>query len=94
MAAIAPEAAIDDGMLDIILIPKNAAGAMALLAAQIAVGRHLTSESVVFRRAASVSVKSEPGMWFNVDGELIGNEPARFEILPRAVQFLAGEPAT
>ncbi|HYO79745.1 MAG TPA: diacylglycerol kinase family protein, partial [Thermoanaerobaculia bacterium] len=87
---IAPEASITDGLLDIILIPASAAGSIALVAAQIAVGKHLASEGVVFRRAATVSVKSEPGMWFNVDGELIGNEPARFEIMPRALQFLTG----
>lgn len=88
---IAPEASINDGLLDIILVPENPAADLALVAAQIAVGKHLTSEGVVFRRAATVSVKSEPGMWFNVDGELIGNEPALlFEVLPRALQFLAG----
>jgi diacylglycerol kinase (ATP) len=87
---IAPEALIDDGLLDIVLIPQSAAANIALVAAQIAVGRHLTSEGVVFRRAATVSVKSDPGMWFNVDGELVGNEPARFEIMPRALQFLSG----
>ncbi|MDQ6656307.1 MAG: diacylglycerol kinase family lipid kinase [Verrucomicrobiota bacterium] len=87
---IAPEASIDDGQLDIILIPENAAADLALVVAQIAMGRHLTSEGVVFRRAAKVEVKSEPGMWFNVDGELIGNDPATFEIMPRALQFLAG----
>jgi diacylglycerol kinase (ATP) len=88
---IAPEAAIDDGLLDIILIPQNAAGSIALVAAQIAVGTHLESEGVVFRRAAKVSVQSEPGMWFNVDGELIGNDPALFEVLPRAARFLVGK---
>ena len=90
---IAPEAAIDDGLLDIILIPQNAAGSIALVAAQIAVGTHLESEGVIFRRAATVTVHSEPGMWFNVDGELIGNDPARFEVLPRVAQFLAGKAA-
>jgi diacylglycerol kinase (ATP) len=80
--------------LDIILIPASAPGSIALVAAQIAVGKHLTSEGVVFRRAGTISVKSEPGMWFNVDGELIGNEPARFEIMPRALQFLTGANAS
>ena len=87
---IAPEASIDDGMLDVILIPQNSAGDIALVAAQIMIGSHLTSEGVVFRRAAKVAVNSTPGMWFNVDGELVGNEPAVFEIMPRALQFLAG----
>lgn len=87
---IAPEASIDDGQLDIILIPENSAADIALVAAQIALGRHLTSEGVVFRRAGKVEVNSKPGMWFNVDGELVGNEPATFEVIPRALQFLAG----
>jgi len=86
---IAPEASVDDGLLDVVLIPKRPAGELALVAAQIAMGAHLSSELIVFRRAASLTVKSEPGMWFNVDGELVGNEPARFEILPRALRFIA-----
>ncbi|CAN5709686.1 diacylglycerol kinase [soil metagenome] len=87
---IAPEAEIDDGLLDIVLVPQNPAGDIALVAAQIALGRHLKSEGVIFRRAAKVSISSVPGMWFNVDGELIGNEPAVFEVLPRALTFLTG----
>ena len=90
---IAPEAQIDDGQLDIVLVPQNPAADLALVAAQIMMGTHLTSEGVVFRRAAKVTVQSEPGMWFNVDGELIGNEPATFEVLRRAVQFLRPEAA-
>jgi diacylglycerol kinase (ATP) len=89
---IAPEASIDDGLLDIVLIPQRSAPELALLAAQVALGTHLTSEAIVFRRAAQVTVNSKPGMWFNVDGELVGNEPARFEILPRALRFIAPTP--
>ena len=90
--AIAPEASIDDGLLDIVLIPQRPAPELALLAAQVAMGTHLKSDAIVFRRAAKVTVNSKPGMWFNVDGELVGNEPARFEILPRALRFIAPKP--
>ena len=89
---IAPEASIDDGLLDIILIQKRSAPELALLAAQVMVGAHLSSDAVVFRRAAKVTVNSKPGMWFNVDGELVGNEPACFEILPRALNFVVPKP--
>lgn len=89
---IAPEASIDDGLLDIILIQERSAAELALLAAQVTVGAHLSSDAVVFRRAAKLTVNSKPGMWFNVDGELVGNEPARFEILPRALRFLVPKP--
>ena len=89
---IAPEASIDDGLLDIILIQKRPAPELALLVAQVALATHLASDAVVFRRAAKLTVNSKPGMWFNVDGELVGNEPARFEILPRALRFVVPKP--
>jgi diacylglycerol kinase (ATP) len=89
---IAPEACIDDGLLDVILMQARAPAELALLAAQVALGNHLSSDAIVFRRAARVTVKSRPRMWFNVDGELVGNEPAKFEILPRALQFVVPPP--
>jgi diacylglycerol kinase (ATP) len=89
---IAPEASIDDGLLDIILIQERSAAELALLAAQVALGNHLSSDAIVFRRAAKIAVNSKPGMWFNVDGELVGNEPAEFAVLPRALQFVVAAP--
>ena len=86
---VAPDAVIDDGLLDVVLIPKRPGPELALMVAQIALGTHLSSKAIVHRRAAKLTVNSKPGMWFNVDGELVGNEPARFEILPRALRFIA-----
>jgi len=85
---IAPEASVDDGLLDIILIPEQSVAELALLTARLALGSHLSSTAIVFRRATKVNVNSEPRMSFNIDGELVGNEPAEFEILPRALQFV------
>ena len=89
---IAPDASIDDGLLDVVLIPERPASELALVVAQIALGTHLSSAAVVHRRAAKLTVNSKPGMWFNVDGELVGNEPATFEIVPRALRFIVPEP--
>jgi diacylglycerol kinase (ATP) len=89
---IAPKASIDDGLLDIILVQERSPAELALLAARVALGDHLSSDAIVFRRAAMVTVNSRPGMWFNVDGELVGNEPAKFEVLPRALQFVVAAP--
>ncbi len=85
---IAPEADPSDGLLDVILIPQRPAPEIALLAARILLGRHLGSDSIIFRRVPKISIRSRPGMWFNVDGELVGNEPATFEVMPRALQFV------
>ncbi len=85
---IAPDADPADSLLDIVLIPKRGASEIALLAAEIILGKHFSSSAVIFRRAKKVSVRSKPGMWFNVDGELVGSVPATFQILPRALKFV------
>ena len=87
---VSPEADIADGLLDIVLIPERGPAELAILTAQILVGKHLSSDAIIFRRAKKIAIKSRPGMWFNVDGELIGNEPATFEVLPGALQCVVG----
>lgn len=83
---IAPQADPGDGLLDVILIPKMPATEVALVVAKIILGKHL--DMVTARRARKVAVKSRPGMWFNVDGELVGNEPIVFQVVPRALNFV------
>lgn len=85
---IAPTADPSDGKLEVVLIPKLGAAEMALLAAEIVLGTHLSSNATIFRRARKIAVRSRPGMCFNVDGELVGNAPAVFQILPRALNFI------
>lgn len=88
---VAPEALPDDGLLDLVLIPERPVADLAILAPQMLMGTHLSSASIIYRRAARITVSSKPGMWFNVDGELVGNEPAMFEVLPRALQFVTAK---
>jgi diacylglycerol kinase (ATP) len=88
---IAPEADPSDGWLDVILVPKRPVREMALVAAEIVLGKHLSSNAIIFRRAKKIAVRSRPGMWFNVDGELVGNAPAAFQIIPRALNFVVGD---
>ncbi|HWX17986.1 MAG TPA: hypothetical protein VNY07_15530, partial [Chthoniobacterales bacterium] len=64
---------------------------MALLAAEMVLGKHLSSNALIFRRAKKISVRSRPGMWFNVDGEAVGNEPALFRVIPRALNFVVSK---
>jgi diacylglycerol kinase (ATP) len=88
---VAPDASVCDGLFDVLLVPKRPAGEIALLAAQMLLGKHLSSGALIFRRAKKISVKSRPRMSFNVDGELFGNDPAIFEIVPSAVEFVIGQ---
>jgi diacylglycerol kinase (ATP) len=85
---IAPTADPGDGLLEVVLIPKLNAPEMALLAAEIILGKHLSSNVTILRRARKIVVRSRPGMCFNVDGEFVGNAPATFQVLPRALNFI------
>jgi diacylglycerol kinase (ATP) len=84
---IAPEADAADGLLDVLLIPESSVPELALLAAQIMLGTHYSSNLVITRQAKKVSVRSRPGMRFNLDGEVGGRAPAEFQIFPRALNF-------
>ncbi len=88
---VAPEAILNDGIVDVFLVLERPATELTVLVARVLLGKHMGSEAIVHRRAAKVSVNSRPGMWFNVDGELVGNEPALFEVMPGAMQFIVGE---
>jgi len=80
----------DDGLLDVVIVKAAALSELATLVPQILLGNHLDSDLVTFRRAHKVAVRSSPGMWFNVDGELVGNEPSTFEVVPLALEVVVG----
>ena len=85
---IAPDASVRDGLLDVLLVPKRPAREMALLTAQMLLGKHLSSDVIPFRRTRKISVKSRPRIWFNVDGEPFGDDPAVFQIIPCTLEFV------
>ena len=88
---IAPKADPGDGLIDVVLIPKRSVAEMTVVAAQILLGKHITKKHVIFRRGKKIAVRSRPGMWFNVDGELVGNSPVTFQIVPAALKFVVRE---
>jgi diacylglycerol kinase (ATP) len=89
---VAPTAAPDDGLLDVVVIRAAPIARLSLLAPQVAVGAHLDHELVLHRRVRTLEIASEPAMLFNADGEIVGTTPVRYQVLPGAVRFLA--PAT
>lgn len=86
---VAPTAAPDDGLLDVVVIRAAPIARLSLLAPQVAVGGHLDHELVLHRRVRTLEIDSEPPMPFNADGEIVGTTPVRYQVLPGAVRFLA-----
>ena len=71
---IAPQADPGDGLLDALLIPKRSAAEMALLAAEMLLGKYLSNDAVIFRHAEKSlgrwAAWSAPVMFIDPDNPL------------------------
>lgn len=87
-----PKANPEDGLLDVVVIETlGVADLLELAPAALAESDYLGSDGVLFVRAKEIRVETQPpGLEFTADGEIIGNEPARFSILPQALKVLVG----
>ena len=87
---IAPDAATDDGMFDVVTIGNVGIGTMLLHSSKIYDGSHVKLPFVTVERARSVYAECENGeeVLLDVDGEQPGRLPARFQILPAALHVM------
>jgi diacylglycerol kinase (ATP) len=88
----APKANPEDGLLDIVVIEDvGLKEVLALAPAALTRSNYLDKEGVFFARAREVRVETQPpGLEFTVDGEVIGNEPVEFAVIPRALKVIVG----
>jgi diacylglycerol kinase (ATP) len=87
-----PKANPEDGLLDVVVIETLGIGALLDLApAVLAESDYLDNDGVLFVRAKEIRIETKPpGLEFTADGEVIGNEPAQFSVLPRALRVIVG----
>lgn len=88
----APRANPEDGLLDLVVIEDvGLSGVLGLAPTALGSSDYLDHDGVFFTRAKEIRIESEPGsIEFTVDGEVIGNEPAEFAILPKAIKVIVG----
>jgi diacylglycerol kinase (ATP) len=87
---VAPQSKLDDGLFDLMIAPATTIPQLAILVPQVLLGTHVESDLLLFRKVTHVEICSDPLMTFNVDGEIVGDEPAVFEVLPRALKVVVG----
>jgi diacylglycerol kinase (ATP) len=88
---IAPEALVDDGLLDVCLIESMSAVEFVALARKVADGEHVNDPRVRYLQASSVVLEFEREIHFNTDGEVLPAVRCEYSVLPRAARFLCGE---
>ncbi|GIV98282.1 MAG: diacylglycerol kinase [Herpetosiphonaceae bacterium] len=87
---VAPQANPEDGLLDVVIVRYSSLLNLAGVAARLLAGNYLDSDVVVHKQVRRLSIASRPGMWFNIDGELLTKEPVIFAVQPQALRVLVG----
>ena len=88
----APRANPEDGLLDLVVIEDVGVQEVLKLAPTVlADSDYLNKEGVFFARAKEIRVEASPGsLEFTVDGEVIGDEPVVFAVIPQALKVIVG----
>jgi len=84
----APDASINDGYLDVMIVGDLSKPDLLRSLPRIYKGTHLTHPKVTMKKAKEIEVRSKQPMQLQADGELLGQVPARFSILPSALKVV------
>jgi diacylglycerol kinase (ATP) len=83
-----PQARMTDGRLDVIVAERLSPVRLVIAVADLFVGRHRPVHGVHTTQVTSVRVSSPTRQEIALDGEVIGEFPAEFNVLPGAVRVL------
>ncbi|MBA4851172.1 diacylglycerol kinase family protein [Emticicia sp. BO119] len=84
---IAPLAALDDGLLDILVIKHVPFYHLLRLFPLIFSGKHIHSPLVIYKKARRFSIDAEP-MTLVIDGEVKGQTPLQAEVLGNRINMI------
>jgi len=83
---LAPDAAPDDGLFDVVVIGDVTKLDFVTTAPKIYKGTYLAHPKVELLRSRAVSVDAPERLPIELDGEQVGTTPVRFEIVPAALR--------
>ena len=88
----APRANPEDGLIDLVIIEDvGVSGILTLIPAALSDSDYLDREGVFFVRAKEIRIDTESSDFeFTVDGEVIGEVPVEFTIMPGALKVVVG----
>ena len=85
---VAPTARMDDGLLDVLAVSDLSLLQALPKLAKLYGGRILGDPAVQHLRAARVRIDTDPPAVIQADGQIVGETPAEFSLLPRALRVI------
>lgn len=90
--AVAPDADLEDGRLDLLMVEHASKLALAGVAAQLRTGGAPESPHARHHAGALIELRADPPMPINVDGELLGDvRTATWQVLPGELRIAVGK---
>ncbi|MCX7554979.1 diacylglycerol kinase family lipid kinase [Marinicella sp. S1101] len=86
---IAPDAKIDDGLLDVIILKQISRAKILRLFPTIYSGQHINYSEVKTFQVKSITIKTKQPMPLMPDGEFNGETPVKIMCLPAQIQFFS-----
>jgi YegS/Rv2252/BmrU family lipid kinase len=86
---LCPNAAVDDGWLDVCILQEHHASAIIRSGLSMVLNHHEAAEGVAFHRGRSIQVISDRKALVQSDGDIIGTTPISFSIVPKALRVMA-----
>jgi len=84
---VAPDAKTNDGLIDILIIPKMSKFSFVMNMMKVFKGTHLSIKGIEIRRAKSINLFCEPNQVVACDGDRTFEGPVRVSILKGAVRM-------
>lgn len=84
----APDAKLDDGLLDICMVSRVGRLKILSLFPQYMKGRHGRIKQVSFFKAKRVAIRSEDELCLNIDGEIVTACTINFEVFEKAISII------
>ncbi|WP_028558847.1 diacylglycerol kinase [Paenibacillus pinihumi] len=88
---LAPEARLDDGLFDVIVLKKCNLPEFIRIASMALRGEHLNDPHVIHFRTDQMTVTTPDYVQINLDGEYGGNLPGSFQVLPSHLSIIVDE---
>jgi diacylglycerol kinase (ATP) len=84
---VGPQAAADDGIFDVVLLKDLNKVEFLLNVPRVYKGTHLTHPKVQSLQGREVHVEAKQRMFIQAEGELVGEAPATFRLIPGALNL-------